>query len=66
MKRKITVTPKLTRADAIATIKSMIYVAIANTASQTGLRAGPVSELLIDEIVVQITHPSIQWVWKEI
>lgn len=52
--------------DAVATIKTMIGLAIATTAQETGLEAGPKSERLIDEIFKQITNPSILWVWKEI
>ena len=55
-----------THSDAVATAELAIGMAIADTCKQTGLRAGPASDALIDAIIEQVQNPATAWAFKKL
>jgi hypothetical protein len=51
--------------DALATIRGEVLDAVAITSPETGLRASPEVELLLDTIMGRLESPAICWALRE-
>jgi len=52
--------------DAEATVRGALLGALANTAHETGLVAGPPTERLVDELVAALRAPETAWATREL